>query len=108
MLRFQFSAREADLLAFNFPCCSKPENILLTQNKKLEDLKVIDFGLATYFKPDQRLHDSVGSAYYKAPEVLHEDYDQKCDVWSCGVICFIVSKGWARFLWFLAKTFECS
>ncbi|CAB9511941.1 MAP kinase-activated protein kinase 2 (Fragment) [Seminavis robusta] len=75
----------------------KPENILLTSSKKLDDLKLIDFGLASYFKPGQRLKDSVGSAYYKAPEVLNEDYGEKCDVWTCGVICFILLAGYAPF-----------
>lgn len=71
----------------------KPENILLTKTKRLEDLKVIDFGLACYNKPGERMHDSVGSAYYKAPELLFENYGPKCDVWTVGVICF-VSQRW--------------
>lgn len=75
----------------------KPENILLTQSKKLEDLKVIDFGLATYCKPNQRLVGPVGSAYYKAPELLVGEYGPKCDIWSCGVICFILLGGYAPF-----------
>lgn len=75
----------------------KPENILLTKTKRLEDLKVIDFGLACYCEPGERMHDSVGSAYYKAPELLYENYGPKCDVWTCGVICFILLGGYAPF-----------
>ena len=75
----------------------KPENILLTGSKKLDDLKIIDFGLACYFKPGDRLHDTVGSAYYKAPELLAGNYSEKCDIWSCGVICFILLGGYAPF-----------
>lgn len=75
----------------------KPENILLTKTKRLEDLKIIDFGLACYTEPMERMHDSVGSAYYKAPEVLYENYGEKCDIWSCGVICFILLAGYAPF-----------
>lgn len=75
----------------------KPENILLTQSKKLEDLKIIDFGLACYFKPGKRYKDAVGSAYYKAPELLKENYCEKCDIWSCGVICYILLGGYAPF-----------
>jgi calcium-dependent protein kinase len=75
----------------------KPENILLTKSKKLEDLKIIDFGLACYFKPGERHSDAVGSAYYKAPELLKESYCEKCDIWSCGVICYILLGGYAPF-----------
>jgi len=75
----------------------KPENILLTESKKPEDLKIIDFGLATYLEPMCRLHNSVGSAYYKAPEVVNKDYCEKCDIWSVGVICFILLGGYAPF-----------
>lgn len=75
----------------------KPENILLTESKKPDDLKIIDFGLASYIEPMTRMKDSVGSAYYKAPEVVKEDYGPKCDVWSVGVICFILLGGYAPF-----------
>ena len=75
----------------------KPENILLTESKKPEDLKIIDFGLATYIEPMERLKDSVGSAYYKPPEVIKENYGAKCDIWSVGVICFILLGGYAPF-----------
>lgn len=75
----------------------KPENILLTESKKPEDLKIIDFGLATYIEPMERLKDSVGSAYYKPPEVIKESYGEKCDIWSVGVICFILLGGYAPF-----------
>ena len=68
----------------------KPENILLTENKKSEDMKIIDFGLATYTEPMSRLHDSVGSAYYKAPEVIKENYSPKCDIWSVGVVWYVL------------------
>ena len=80
-----------------FRAHTSSENILLTETKKLDDLKVIDFGLAAHFKKGQRLHDPVGSSYYKAPEVLDENYSEKCDIWSCGVIAFIILAGYAPF-----------
>ncbi|KAK9123308.1 hypothetical protein Sjap_012910 [Stephania japonica] len=49
----------------------KPENFLFTTNEENSSLKVIDFGLSDFVKPDERLNDIVGSAYYVAPEVLH-------------------------------------
>lgn len=57
------------------------------------DLKVIDFGPSTFFQPGDRLSEVVGSAYYVAPEVLRHDYGCECDVWSCGVIAYMLLCG---------------
>ncbi|KAI3836935.1 hypothetical protein MKW98_005268, partial [Papaver atlanticum] len=45
-------------------------------------LKTIDFGLSDFVKPDERLNDIIGSAYYVAPEVLHRSYSTEADVWA--------------------------
>ncbi|KAF2288463.1 hypothetical protein GH714_007675 [Hevea brasiliensis] len=77
----------------------KPENFLFT-TKESSPLKAIDFGLSDYVKPDERLNDIVGSAYYVAPEVLHRSYGTEADMWSIGVIAYILLCGsrpfWAR------------
>uniref|UniRef100_A0A804MT29 Protein kinase domain-containing protein n=1 Tax=Zea mays TaxID=4577 RepID=A0A804MT29_MAIZE len=62
----------------------KPENFLFTSKDENSHLKAIDFGLSDFVKPDERLNDIVGSAYYVAPEVLHRCYSTEADVWSIG------------------------
>ncbi|KAL3526759.1 hypothetical protein ACH5RR_011415 [Cinchona calisaya] len=78
----------------------KPENFLFTSKDENSLLKAIDFGLSDFVKPDERLNDIVGSAYYVAPEVLHRSYSTEADVWSIGVIAYILLCGsrpfWAR------------
>ncbi|KAM7259383.1 hypothetical protein ACFE04_015124 [Oxalis oulophora] len=78
----------------------KPENFLFTSKEEKSPLKAIDFGLSDYVKTDERLNDIVGSAYYVAPEVLHRSYGTEADMWSIGVIAYILLCGsrpfWAR------------
>nr|XP_043620563.1 CDPK-related kinase 5-like [Erigeron canadensis] len=78
----------------------KPENFLLKKKNDYSLLKAIDFGLSDFVKPDEKMNDIVGSAYYVAPEVLLKSYDTEADVWSVGVIAYILLCGsrpfWAR------------
>ncbi|KAF5733276.1 putative calcium-dependent protein kinase [Tripterygium wilfordii] len=78
----------------------KPENFLFSSASEDSDLKLIDFGLSDFIRPDERLNDIVGSAYYVAPEVLHRSYSLEADIWSIGVIAYILLCGsrpfWAR------------
>ncbi|KAL2634710.1 hypothetical protein R1flu_006189 [Riccia fluitans] len=71
----------------------KPENFLLADKSEEATLKVIDFGLSTYFKLDETFTDVVGSPYYIAPEVLKKSYGPEADVWSAGVILYILLSG---------------
>jgi len=74
----------------------KPENFLFVDSKFIEEggnVKSIDFGFSTTFKPDQPLTEILGSSYYVAPEVLKGKYNEKCDIWSCGVITYILLTG---------------
>ncbi|KAL4585105.1 hypothetical protein LXL04_009720 [Taraxacum kok-saghyz] len=71
----------------------KPENFLLVNRDDDFSLKAIDFGLSVFFKPGQVFKDVVGSPYYVAPEVLKKNYGPEADVWTAGVILYILLSG---------------
>ena len=73
----------------------KPENIMITKREKngCLQVKLIDFGTAKIFEKGQSENRYVGSSYYMAPEVLKRKYDEKCDLWSIGVILYILLTG---------------
>ncbi|TVU50255.1 hypothetical protein EJB05_01621 [Eragrostis curvula] len=71
----------------------KPENFLFVGNEEDALLKTIDFGISMFFRPGDAFTDVVGSAYYVAPEVLKKNYGQEADVWSAGVIIYILLCG---------------
>ncbi|CAI0426997.1 unnamed protein product [Linum tenue] len=71
----------------------KPENFLLVNKDDDFSLKAIDFGLSVFFKPGQIFTDVVGSPYYVAPEVLLKHYGPEADVWTAGVILYILLSG---------------
>jgi calcium-dependent protein kinase len=73
----------------------KPENILITERDKngYPRIKICDFGTSKMFEKGAVQRKLVGSSYYIAPEVLKKKYDEKCDIWSCGVILYILLSG---------------
>ncbi|MCO5557586.1 hypothetical protein L7F22_011152 [Adiantum nelumboides] len=71
----------------------KPENFLFANPSEDAPLKTIDFGLSVFFKPGEVFRDVVGSPYYVAPEVLRKRYGIQADVWSAGVILYILLSG---------------
>ncbi|WJX11371.1 Calcium-dependent protein kinase 25 [Trifolium repens] len=71
----------------------KPENFLFVNQQEDSPLKAIDFGLSAFFKPGDIFNDVVGSPYYVAPEVLRKRYGPEADVWSAGVILYILLCG---------------
>jgi len=69
----------------------KPENILLEGNDRV---KVIDFGTAMEFNPDVGMDHMLGTPYYIAPEILgRKPYNEKVDMWSLGVILYVLLTG---------------
>ena len=78
----------------------KPENILIykhNQEKDFFDVKICDFGTSQVFKKGEWQSQPCGSVYYVAPEVIHKKYNSKCDLWSCGVIMFMLLSNKAPF-----------
>lgn len=75
----------------------KPENLLLESQAEDAALKIIDFGTSALFNPSQKLSQKFGTPYYTAPEILSGKYDEKCDIWSCGVILYIMLCGYPPF-----------
>jgi calcium-dependent protein kinase len=74
----------------------KPENILLDTAKN-NIIKIIDWGTARFFEKNKKMNKVSGTPYYIAPEVLFEKYDEKCDVWSIGIIMYILLCGYPPF-----------
>ena len=82
----------------------KPENILISKiekdlnsNEEYFWIKIIDFGTAKIFEKGEKEKKIVGSAYYIAPEVLDQNYNEKCDTWSVGVVLYMFLVGRAPF-----------
>ena len=75
----------------------KPENILFYyQNEENNNpIKIIDFGLSQFYDNNinRKMNTKVGTSYYVAPEVLNGNYNEKCDIWSAGVILYILLSG---------------
>jgi len=75
----------------------KPENLLLVNQESNVDIKVADFGLAS-FDRNMLLKTSCGTLTYAAPEILkNERYGKPVDLWAAGIICYILLSGYPPF-----------
>lgn len=73
----------------------KPENVMYGRDG---EIKLIDFGLSKSYKGKHtQLTTIAGTPYYMAPEVIEGDYTEQCDVWSLGVLMYVLLSGYLPF-----------
>lgn len=70
----------------------KLENMLL-ESQTTKNIKIADFGTACEMLPGRKLSQMIGTINYIAPEIFKKNYTEKCDMWSCGVIMYILLTG---------------
>jgi serine/threonine protein kinase len=76
----------------------KLENVMMTDDSEGSIPKLVDFGLAAIVSPDKRVKDAVGTVSYAAPEILQgQRYDKAVDVWSLGIIYYVLLAGYLPF-----------
>jgi len=69
----------------------------MNNDKKNPNVTLIDFGTSGQIQEKSKLNKKYGTPYYIAPEVLRNEYDEKCDIWSIGVILYILLVGYPPF-----------
>ncbi|XP_039609428.1 serine/threonine-protein kinase 17A [Polypterus senegalus] len=77
----------------------KPQNILLTSESPLGDVKIVDFGLSRIVSSNEELREIMGTPEYVAPEILnYEPISTATDMWSIGVLAYVMLTGTSPFL----------
>lgn len=72
----------------------KPENILMTDETDEAQPRLVDFGLSKIVGPSEKCNDPFGTLSYVAPEVLlQKPYDKSVDLWSLGIIIYLLLSG---------------
>eukprot|EP00808_Paulinella_micropora_P003703 g36754.t1 len=78
-------------------CDLKPDNFLFLDAREDAPVKIIDFGFAKFTDADHYLSNIAGTCFYMAPEVLEGSYSFHADVWSMGVVMYIMLFGYPPF-----------
>ena len=76
----------------------KLENIMLQtkdeNQNQIGDIRIIDLGLSIEFDPEDtsanKFTSVVGTPHYLAPEVIKQEYDEKCDIWALGIVAYLL------------------
>lgn len=71
----------------------KPENFIFSHKGPGSNLKAIDFGISQFCQEGESLKELVGTVSYMAPEVIERKYGFPADIWSCGVILYLLICG---------------
>lgn len=76
----------------------KPENLLFESKEEGSAIKLIDFGLSRmHYSHEGPMENAVGTAYYMSPECINGSYDKATDLWSIGVVTYILLAGYPPF-----------
>ncbi|ETO34429.1 hypothetical protein RFI_02665 [Reticulomyxa filosa] len=78
-------------------CDLKPDNILFVDKTEESPIKIIDFGMSKVLPRLRSLRELCGTPYYTAPEIIEGNYAHEADMWSVGVICFVMLFGYPPF-----------
>mmetsp|Transcript_15151 Transcript_15151/g.21241 ORF Transcript_15151/g.21241 Transcript_15151/m.21241 type:complete len:388 (+) Transcript_15151:523-1686(+) len=78
-------------------CDLKPENFVFLHKGSDSPVKIIDFGMAKPVPPHVYLTQFAGTPYYIAPEILDGRYNTACDMWSMGIVMFLLLYGYPPF-----------
>merc|ERR1719357_1134775 len=77
----------------------KPENIMCTEREGTTSIKIVDFGTALLLSPGHRVQNLAGTPEFMAPEVVNfEDISTGSDMWSVGVLSYVLLSGYSPFL----------
>ncbi|GIL84209.1 hypothetical protein Vretifemale_12905 [Volvox reticuliferus] len=76
----------------------KPENLMFDSEGASGVLKVLDFGSSVFVQPNETVHNAFGTVRYASPEMANDVCGQKADIWSAGVVMYILLCGRAPFL----------